>query len=325
MKAPGGLTYVTGPMGSGKSLFGCRKMADAFMAGKYVITNVALKPGWAERIAKHTPQAIVNPFEYKKRVRLYESLYVYETDLERATAYRVPGKKESRAVMVWDEVHNDANNRDWMDENRKYVVKWATQLRKLGFAAYILSQHVDNTDAALRRIASFQVRLRNQKQNIRVLGMPVMPIPFFLAIWVPANTPKIVREDSIVHIERYFLTWHKKLYDTLEVYHGLDKDIQELYENIIVLPKPGQWKNDQELIARVNQSPKEIVAKVTPKDAPRNVRTIRLPPGTPVTLSVDDDEVRVIDQAGIDRASEVDDTSSVIESGSPDAAAGMEA
>jgi hypothetical protein len=193
-------------MGSGKSLFGCRKLAAAMMQGQYVITNVKLRPGWAQRIARHTPQAFGSPWAFKKRVRLYESLYVFETSLERATAYRVPGNKESRAVMVWDEAHNDMNNREWMQENNKYVIKWATQLRKLGFAAYLLSQHRDNTDAALRRIANFEVRLRNQREAVRVLGMKVSPIPFFLAIWYPANMPKIVRGDSIIHIERYFLT-----------------------------------------------------------------------------------------------------------------------
>jgi hypothetical protein len=241
VKASGGLTYVTGPMGSGKSLFGCRKMGDAFMQGKYVVTNVALRPGWAERIARHTPQVMANPFTFRKRVRLYESLYVFTTELQEATAFRVPGKKESRALLVWDEAHNDANNRDWMEENRKFIVKWATQLRKLGFAGYLLSQHRDNTDAALRRIANFEVRLRNQRESVRVLGMKVSPIPFFLAVWMPANMPKVTRGDQIIHIERYFLSWHKKLYDTLDLYHGLDEDISDLYENVVILPKPGTF------------------------------------------------------------------------------------
>jgi len=241
MKASGGLTYVTGPMGSGKSLFGTRKLTDAIMSGRYVVTNVALREGWAERMARHTPQCWVNPFSYRKRVRMYESLYVFTPSLEQATAFRVPGKKESRAVFVWDEAHNDMNNREWMAENNKYVIKWATQLRKLGFAGYLLSQHRDNTDAALRRIANFEVRLRNQREAIRVLGMKVSPIPFFLAIWYPANMPKVTRGDQIIHIERYFLSWHKKLYDTLGLYHNLDEDIADLYENVILLPKPGTW------------------------------------------------------------------------------------
>jgi hypothetical protein len=228
-------------MGSGKSLFGTRKMAESFFRGQYVISNVALKPGWAERIARHTPQVMFNPLNYRKRVKLYESLYIYTPSLEQATAFRVPGKKESRALIVWDEAHNDMNNREWMADNNKYIIKWATQLRKLGFACYLLSQHRDNTDAALRRIANFEVRLRNQRESIRVLGLKVSPVPFFLAIWYPANMPKITRGDQIIHIERYFLSWHKKLYDTLDIYHGLDEDISDLYEQVILLPKPGTW------------------------------------------------------------------------------------
>ena len=45
MKVAGGLNYVTGPMGAGKSLYGVRRIVAHITAGRYAVTNVELLPG----------------------------------------------------------------------------------------------------------------------------------------------------------------------------------------------------------------------------------------------------------------------------------------
>ena len=88
MKVAGGLNYVTGPMGAGKSLYGVRRIVAHVIAGHYAVTNVELLPGWSERVVWHVAR-----FRSKgKRERIaerLESFYVYETELE--TAMRYPG------------------------------------------------------------------------------------------------------------------------------------------------------------------------------------------------------------------------------------------
>jgi hypothetical protein len=225
-------------MGAGKSLYGVRRIVESVCMEQYAVTNIELLPGWADRVAAHFAR-----YRSKKArsqiARKLEGFYVYETALEEAMRYRLPpGRGEARGVFVWDETHNDLNNRRWRDEGRGDVLRWGTQLRKLGFAGFLLSQHADNTDAALRRICSFVVRLQNQREQTRALGIRVTPWPLFLAAWYPTNVP-LSDKLKPTKVERYFLGWHRHLYDTLGLYHGL-ADVDEPDSGVIVLPRGGR-------------------------------------------------------------------------------------
>jgi hypothetical protein len=237
VKIGGGLNYVTGPMGSGKSFYGVRRIVEAVTTGRYVVTNVELHEDAFERIALHVARfSATKPMRAKYAAR-FRSLYVFETELAEAVKYRLPGKGEARGMFVWDEAHNDLNNRSWREDGRRELLTWATQLRKLGYVGYLLSQHADNTDAALRRVCNFQVRLQNQREQTRALGFRITPWPLFLAIWLPTNTP-LVSKVKPLKVERYFLDWHRHLYDTHGLYHGvaeLDDD-----QGVIRLPEGGR-------------------------------------------------------------------------------------
>lgn len=239
MKVGGGLNFVSGPMGSGKSLYATRRIVEAVSSGRYVVTNVQLNEGWQHRVAFH-----VSPWSTKHRraefAAKFDSLYVYETELAEARRYRLPrGTGEGRGLFVWDEGHNDLNNRKWKDDGRAELLEWATQLRKLGFVGYLLTQHADNTDAALRRIANFHIRLQNQREQTRLMGMRVSPWPLFLAYWYPANIGLAGARIPPTKVERYFLSWHRHLYDTMGLFHGLAQlDIDE--GDYIQLPIPGE-------------------------------------------------------------------------------------
>lgn len=230
MQVGGGLNYVVGPMGSGKSLFAVRRIVQAVTTGRYVVTNVDLRPGWEHQVALHVAPW-KRPHQRRPIAERFASLYVYETELAAARKYRLPpqlGRKpqEGRGVFVWDEGHNDLNNRKWKEAGRDELLTWATQLRKLGFVGYLLTQHADNTDAALRRIANNVVRLQNQREQTRLLGMRVSPWPLFLAYWYPVHLgeSRPGQTAQATRVERYFLTWHRHLYNTMDLFHGLDAD-----------------------------------------------------------------------------------------------------
>jgi len=246
VKVGGGLNYVVGPMGSGKSLYGVRKIVRYLLEGRYVVTNVELRPEAFDLIARRT--VIGRPWTYRRRRRIADrlrSFYIYETDLQEAVKYRVPGSGEARALFVWDETHNDLNNRNWRERAKLHatdrgtdsLLEWATQLRKLGFVGYLLSQHHENTDAALRRVCSFLVRMQNQKEQTRILGMRITPWPLFLAAWYPTNVP-LSEKVKPMQVERYFLGWHRNLYDTLGLYHGLA--VLDDTEQVVLLPVGGR-------------------------------------------------------------------------------------
>lgn len=257
MNIGGGLSYVTGPMGAGKTLFGCRKIVQSLAQGKYVVTNIRLREDWETYAAKRILR--YSPLSWHKETALAAKLkshYIYLDNFEDATYFQLPPRKgrashESRGVMIWDEVHNDLNNRDWMEAGRKEMLKWGTQLRKLGFSAFFLSQHADNTEVALRRICGYQIRLQNQREQTRLLGFRVTPWPLFLAFWYPANV--VQQKGGPVLTERYFLSWHRNIYDTLDLYHGLHSEYQA-NTKVMTLPDGGidadilaAWRTDREL------------------------------------------------------------------------------
>lgn len=249
----GGLNYVVGPMGAGKSMYGVRQIVVALTQGKYVVTNVRLLDGWAEKVARHEfPRDRADRRE--RRIRWLEAHYVYEPSLSRAMRYRLPCARcggdtrecrhtgpfqEGRGVFVWDETHNDLNNRDYQGhgatrelreaekERRRLVIRWATQLRKLGFVGFLLSQHHENTDAQLRRVCNHLIRLQNQRTRGGFGAIMPRRFTLFLVYWYPAHLADGTRQVEAVRFERYVLPWTRVLYDSWETYHGIDDEVDE--------------------------------------------------------------------------------------------------
>jgi hypothetical protein len=257
VRVAGGLNYVVGPMGSGKSLYGVRKIVGYLLSGQYAVTNVELYDDAFDAIALRVVRT--RPWAWRRRQAISDrlrSLYVYETDLAEAVWYRLPGRGEARGVFVWDETHNDLNNRNWRERAKVHstargtdaLLEWATQLRKLGYVGFLLSQHHENTDAALRRVCSFVVRMQNQREQTRMLGIRVTPWPLFLASWFPTN---VALSDKLkpMQVERYFLGWHRRLYDTYGLYHGLVADDEDT-SRVIYLPAGGRAGPDPQGQAR---------------------------------------------------------------------------
>ncbi len=230
MKVGGGIVYVEGPMGAGKTLYGVRSIVRRLRTGGYVVTNIELYPDAFERIARRILRVASRATVARVAGEL-ERRFTFTTDVYEAFSYGVKqrGKNyEPMGELVWDETHNDLGNRTWRGgarqsaDERQEIVDRATQLRKLGMIGKLLSQHADNTDKALRRVANWHVYLFNQKQRVRVLGIPVSPLPLFLAYWceATAHQEQAIKQHP-VKVERFLLDWHRHLYDTHGLYAGL--------------------------------------------------------------------------------------------------------
>jgi|GEM_PF-2944402 len=205
------LIMVTGPLGAGKSFYGVRKAADAIEQGKFVVTNFAMVDGWTERVANR------NVFRWllgRRRRRLAERWsrnYYCVEDLAELIRIRASGEEEGRMVVVIDEAHVFMNARTWRDEDRMKLVEWASASRKLGADVYLITQDLQSLDRQVRDRLTYHVTLRNLRQ-FKVLGVPVVPFNFFLAIWQYHAAGK-----AIVKREAYRLNWMARLYDTYDL------------------------------------------------------------------------------------------------------------
>lgn len=235
-----GLSYVTGPMGAGKSYFLVREIEEALGKGRYVITNVKLKPDAFRRIARHEFVAPLLTGGFKRRARRLASRYVYVTDIEEAVAHRLPCRcpgvprggvcgnevhvppREGDGLIAWDEGQDQLWNRDWNDpelkQQRKRLLKIMTRLRKMGYACLLASQNKDNTEKQLRNICTWEIRLVNQREMGRILGVRILPMPLFLAGYYAAqNAMPNARPE---YTKRYLLNWKRKLYSTVDLTYG---------------------------------------------------------------------------------------------------------
>jgi hypothetical protein len=229
VKIDGGLSFVVGPMGAGKTLHEVRHGVATMLASKWWVTNVPLYDDALYRIARR-----VAWLSGANRRRVYDNLqrrYVFTDDLEHALRHAVhrslrrPGDAMCR--LGWDESLADLNSREWdggrgkTKDDRAELFERVPMLRKNGVAGFLLVQHEELLDKNARRIANWYVRLQNQRENHRLLGMRVKVLPpLFLAYWYQGNAPIARSSASVkpVRIERYFLSWHRNLYDTLGLY-----------------------------------------------------------------------------------------------------------
>lgn len=222
------INYVTGPLGAGKSAYGTRKMARALLSGRVVATNTRFVDGWESKLLKH---AGFYRMAGKKARREYErevrERYFYSADLQTLVNLRLRGHGEGRGVRVIDEAHNAMNNRDYAANNQKIVLRKMTLSRKRGWDDYIIAQNKDNTDVALRRVASIEIRLIDWQQitKIPVLGVKLLPFHLFLAQGFLQNAAATVRrKESPLFREVFLLGWWASLYDTFEDYDVADED-----------------------------------------------------------------------------------------------------
>ena len=226
----GVITLVTAPPGGGKSYYSIRRVADALMEGKPVAGNVELSEDWVRRIARRNWVFWLRPFKRREFIRHAQDRYHFTEDLEELFRLRLPGKGEGRGRMVLDEAHNWMNARSWSAEDRKAIVKFFSQHRKLGWEVDLIAQHPEMIDKQVRNLCEYIVYLRNLKKASWG-GVRLFPFNLFLAITCWHASKRVV-----VKRELFRLTWRKDLYDTEATSHGLRHDDAE--GGIIPFPSP---------------------------------------------------------------------------------------
>jgi len=231
------INYVTGTLGAGKSMYAARIAARALLSGRVVATNMRFVDGWEHLLMNRA-------FFYKLAIRGRErkqafwreevaSRYAYVPEIWTLLGARLYGKGEGRGIMILDEAHNEINNREWQAENQKESLRKLTLARKRGWHVYVISQHKDNTDAGVRRIATTEIKLINWRQVVKVpvIGQPLLPFHMFLAQTFMVNqNAQVVSASKKVASEVFFRGWYAGLYDTFEDFDaGLGDDPDALW------------------------------------------------------------------------------------------------
>lgn len=239
------IALVTGTPGSGKTLYTCRRIEHAILAGKMVATNVVLVEDWADRIARSSPLLRLYPRLRRRRIATWRSRLVYvETvdDLARVRLSTTGYEKrlEGRGVAVLDEAGEFLDARAWSEdrEQRKRTNRWFQQHRKLGWDVYLIAQQPELVDKQVRELAEYEVRLRNLRR-FRVAGVPLAPFNLFLALWGwhGVRSPRPMRKEVFTLSRRT-----AGLYNTHQVVHTVGEEDGQ--DALIWLPRPTAGHDD---------------------------------------------------------------------------------
>jgi len=172
-----GFHIIQGTMGGGKTYLGAELIYACLQEGGYVMTNVDLVPeeverlGWTDKVVMLTG----NPTEWKDKL--------------------IAGVEGSENCVVIDEaamlfyVHDAAKNRD---TNRPFyeLMVWS---RKLGLDMYMIAQHADNVDPAIRRAAQYIIHCVNVAKIPFLGAMLKKFMGDFRRVWITPLSLKAVR------------------------------------------------------------------------------------------------------------------------------------
>jgi hypothetical protein len=91
-----------------------------------------------------------------------DQLYVVpEAAIPTLHEHTPPGTDDCPVLIVADEVHGKLNARDWNDKNKRGLFEWATQSRHDDNDLWLISQSAMNIDKQMRRLATYNWRVRN--------------------------------------------------------------------------------------------------------------------------------------------------------------------
>lgn len=183
--------YICGKPGSGKSYLGVKQIIEELSdpnSDRFIVTNIVLK---LPEIAEWLHQNVKHEVNLDERIRILDDaeageFWLYEPHREfenrktiqmRRRSYDVPDfedRAERGTLYVIDEVHNYFGARDWQNTGPDATF-FLSQHRKLLCDVIFITQHPEQTDKALRRLAQEYMSVRNLSRE------PMMG--FNLASW----------------------------------------------------------------------------------------------------------------------------------------------
>jgi hypothetical protein len=211
--------FITGKLGSGKTLVTVGKIKEYLMQGKKVATNLDLN------IEKLTKRNSKNTF-----YRL--------PDKPRASDFAAIGRgsefidESTYGIIVLDECATWLNARTWNDKERKGFIDFMLHARKLGWDVYIIIQNIELIDRQLR-IALCEhlvVCRRLDRMKIPFISNVVKMLTGERVTMPKIHTAKVFYGDTESSVVSDRWTYQgKNLYDAYDTRQAFQDDI-EIYK-----------------------------------------------------------------------------------------------
>jgi len=129
--------FITGKLGSGKTLVTVGKIKDYLMSGRPVATNLDLN---IQRLAKRNSKATFYRLPDKPRI----------DDLNLIGRGSDSVDESTYGLIVLDECGTWLNTRSWNDKERRHFIDWMLHARKLGWDILFIVQDISIIDKQLK-------------------------------------------------------------------------------------------------------------------------------------------------------------------------------
>lgn len=198
--------FITGKLGSGKTLVSIGKIREKLNAGCKVATNIDLN--LEKLIDIKSKESVVYRVSDKPTVQDLETIGVGNTSYN----------EDKNGLLVLDECGTWFNSRSWGDKSRQDVINWFLHARKLGWDIIFLVQDISIVDKQAREALAEHVVYCRRLDRV---GVPFLSAFLRLAgirLTLPKAHLAIVKYghvQSSMIVERW-------LYRGRDLYHGYD-------------------------------------------------------------------------------------------------------
>jgi len=151
-------------LGAGKSFYVLYHSMAHFLRGGIVYAVDSFKFEW-ETLKGHVGERHGVVLEDR------QLNVIGEDEVKRLHEVTPPGTDDCPVLIIVDEAHDELNARDHADKSKRDFFKWLTQSRHDNNDVIFISQHKDNVDGQIRRLADVIVKAENlQKRYIPIVG-----------------------------------------------------------------------------------------------------------------------------------------------------------
>jgi len=176
--------FVTGKLGSGKSLAAVGKIRDKLIEGRPVATNLDLRLN--KLIGPQAKKTVVYRVPDKPTVH----------DMKALGNGNPTYDEEKNGLIVLDECGTWFNSRDWQDKDRRPLIDWLLHARKLGWDIIFIIQDVSMIDKQARKsVGEFVVYCRRVDR--------AMKIPLIESLYTFITSKKFPKVKAHLGIVKY--------------------------------------------------------------------------------------------------------------------------
>lgn len=219
--------FVTGKLGSGKSLCSVGRIKDYLEQGRKVATNLDLD---LSRLTNpHSEQSVIRVPDYPRLCDL-EAIGRGIDDSSRQTDENCFG------LLVLDELAMQFNNRNWREKDRLELITWFRHARKLSWDIIFIAQDIESVDGQLVNALCEHLVIcrRLDRMTVPIIG-PLLRFMGFEKVLPKLHIATVYysqSENAAFKVGRWVYRSKDlyKAYDTKQIF----TDQQEIYNGQVV-------------------------------------------------------------------------------------------